>query len=241
MKISDHCYFIAGLTTIPPWMVNSGLIVGKEKTLIVDTGYNYLSAKTIYGYAKAVAPDNEMIVINTEPHFDHIGGNCFFAELGVNIYGHKNINRTAEDLENSKKGYHESITNLMRREKNEEDLVFYKTSAVNPNIKIDSDTKFNLGELEAEIFLTPGHTKMNISIHVPKDDVLFCGDVIVADYFPNLEDGVKTDWEVWLNSLKKIEDKNSKIIVSGHGDVLKGEKLLLEIMRMRSILSSAIE
>jgi metal-dependent hydrolase (beta-lactamase superfamily II) len=29
----------------------------------------------------------------TEPHFDHIGGNCFFKEKEINIFGHKDICR----------------------------------------------------------------------------------------------------------------------------------------------------
>ena len=86
MKISEHCYIISGLSVEPPWSVNSGFIVGGHSTLIVDTGSNYLSAQTIYGYASCVKPDNKLIVINTEPHFDHIGGNCFFREKNIDIF-----------------------------------------------------------------------------------------------------------------------------------------------------------
>ena len=78
MKISQHCYLISGLSVEPPWTVNAGFIVGRHTTLIVDTGSNYLSAQTIYGYALCAKPGNKLIVVNTEPHFDHIGGNSFF-------------------------------------------------------------------------------------------------------------------------------------------------------------------
>ncbi len=240
MKISNRCYVIYGLTTIPPWMVNSGFIVGDEKTLIVDCGSNYLSAKTIYGYAKAAKPGNELIAINTEPHFDHIGGNCFFDEMGVDIYGHHKIKRTDEVLAEVKKEFNKTITSELRKRKNEEEIVFYKTKVINPNTGISSNTTLDLGGTTAEIFLTPGHTKMNLSVYIKEEAVLFCGDAIVNDYIPNLEDGGKDDWEQWLMSIEKIQKIAPEIIVSGHGEILTGDKIADEIERTKSILNSAI-
>ncbi|MFZ1979039.1 MAG: MBL fold metallo-hydrolase [Bacteroidota bacterium] len=72
MKFTDNCYAITGLYYIPPWSVNAGFIAGKKKTLIVDTGGSTISAQTIDGYASSVRPGNEIIVINTEKHLDHI-------------------------------------------------------------------------------------------------------------------------------------------------------------------------
>jgi glyoxylase-like metal-dependent hydrolase (beta-lactamase superfamily II) len=78
MKLTDHCYAVTGLGYYPPWIVNAGFIAGDSKTLIVDSGPNFLSAQTIYGYAQSVKPGNELILINTEKHLDHILGNSFF-------------------------------------------------------------------------------------------------------------------------------------------------------------------
>ena len=241
MQISKRCYVIYGLSTIPPWMVNSGFIIGDEKTLIVDCGSNYLSAKTIYGYAKAVKPDNELIAINTEPHFDHIGGNCFFKEMGVDIYGHSKINRRDEELEETKKEYGKSITNELRKNKKEEEVVFYNTTVVNPNIGISSNTIIDLGGINAEIILTPGHTKMNLSIYIAYEKVLYCGDTLVTDYLPNLEDGGVSDWKEWLASIEQIKNIPPGVIVPGHGEIMKGDKIKTEITRISSILNSAIE
>ena len=97
MKISDHCYAITGLSFIPPWAVNAGFIVGQRQTLIVDTGPNFLSAQTIYGYASTVQAENSLIALNTEQHFDHLGGNSFFQEKNIDIYGHYQIHREEGD------------------------------------------------------------------------------------------------------------------------------------------------
>ena len=240
MKISENCYVIYGLAAIAPWMVNAGFITGRQKTLVVDCGGNYLSAKTIYGYAKNIRPQNELTAINTEPHFDHMGGNCFFAEKGVDIYGHKNINRKSSELEQVKDEYNLSILDKRRQAVREENLVFYKTCAVNPNKKAAFDFSMDLGGITAEIILTPGHTSMNLSVYIPKEGILYCGDTIVTDYIPNLDDGGKDDWKCWLNSLQKIARLSPKIIIPGHGEILEGYEIEKEISRMRSIINLAI-
>src|SRR4051812_21732241 len=98
MKISQHCYAITGLSFIPPWTVNAGFITGGAATLVVDTGANMQAARTIYGYARSARPTNDLFVVNTERHLDHISGNSLFRELDIDIYGHHAIARSEEDL-----------------------------------------------------------------------------------------------------------------------------------------------
>jgi len=83
MKISKSCYGITGFSEETPWAVSSGFVIGGHSTLIIDTGSNYLSAQTIFGYSTGINQDNNSLVINTEPHFDHIGGTVFSANAGL--------------------------------------------------------------------------------------------------------------------------------------------------------------
>lgn len=64
---------MTGLYFLPPWGVNASFVAGREKTLIIDTGANYISAQTIHGYVQAVNEENSLVVINTEKHLDHFG------------------------------------------------------------------------------------------------------------------------------------------------------------------------
>lgn len=205
MKLTNNCYAILGLGLIPPWTVNSGFITGSEKTLIIDTGPNYLSAQTIYGYAKNVIPKNEIIVINTEKHLDHLGGNSLFKEKGIKIYGHDKIKRDSSDLEDDIKDLNKSILNKIRREAHEEKIFYENTTIVNPDFVIRDSENIDLGKDEfAEILFTPGHTPTNNSVYFPKEKILYCGDCLVNGYIPNLEAGNKKDWEIWLNSIDRI-------------------------------------
>lgn len=241
MKVSDHCFAITGLYYITPWNVNSGFIVGNKKTLVVDSGSNYLSAQTIYGYAAAVKPENEIILLNTEKHLDHIGGNEYFSEKGVSIYGHSTIKRDQKEFDQMVNEINPLISNTARRQNHEERIAFQNTRIVNPDHIIDRDVEFDLGDIQARILLTSGHTKSNISVYVPKDKVLYCGDMILRDIIPNLEEGNVFDWRIWLDSLGIIDEIDIEVVIPGHGGVIQSEAdVKREVERMKNILNNAI-
>jgi glyoxylase-like metal-dependent hydrolase (beta-lactamase superfamily II) len=240
MQIAQHCFALIGFAYIPPWSVNAGFIVGDEKTLIVDSGPNTLAAATIRGYAQAVRPSNQLLLINTERHLDHISGNSHFADHGVEVYGHVGIQRQDSELKSDIDEYIACTPNVIRREQQEAAIVFTDTRIVNPVHKISSEIKFNLGNLNAEVLVTPGHTPTNLCVFVPAERVLFCGDSVVSGYLPNLEGGSVRDWQQWLSTLDRITELEAEVMVCGHGPVLQGANVPKEIQRIRTIIERAI-
>lgn len=241
MKISQNCYFISGLSVEPPWTVNSGFVVGGHTTLIIDTGSNYSSAQTILGYATCAAPKNKLIVVNTEPHFDHIGGNCLFEEKGIEIYAHPKLHRSESDFKQNIKDLNDTILNRVRRDKNEAKEFFYNTTLVNPTRSTLNVKQFDIGGVSVLVNETPGHTPFNISLFELKDRVLFCGDTIVTGYLPNLEAGNATLWKKWLETLIDIRNLSPQIIITGHGySIVGSENIKEEIERMEKIIRTAI-
>lgn len=234
MKITEKCFAVTGLFYLPPWTVNSGFVVGNRKTLVIDSSVSYLSAQTIYGYASLARPSNELILVNTEKHLDHIGGNSFFAEKGIPIYGHYLIRRKESDFENQLVEAHNFANFVDPQRADEGKIAFDRTRIVNPSFPILEDTEFDLGNLNVDILLTPGHTDTNISVHCPSDGVVYVGDCIVNAYSPNIGEANR---ENWLNSLEVIESLNIETIVPGHGELINGRmRILEEITRMRKIL-----
>ncbi len=240
MKITKSCYAVLGFGYVPPWIINAGFIIGGNKTLIVDTGPSYFAAQTIYGYAHNLKPGNEIIVVNTEKHLDHIAGNCFFKEMNCSIYGSGGINRTIDDLEDDIREWNDSILNVKRRHLREEKIFFENTKIVNPDKTINDDFIFNLGDVQAKIFSTPGHTATNISVYVEEERVLYTGDCMINKYLPNLEAGGVSDWKIWLRSLEKISGMKLKFVVPGHGNVLTADEIPSAIDRIKTILEEAI-
>lgn len=240
MKLSPHCYAITGLAFLPPWTVNAGFITGGTTTLVVDTGATMQAARTISGYASCAAPHNHLLVINTERHLDHIGGNSLFRDQGIAIYGHHGIVRTDDELAEAVEELNRCIPDHIRRQREEARVFYASTRIVNPNQVVEGEMSLDLGSLSVQVFPTPGHTATNLSIFIPSDGVLYCGDCLVSAYLPNLEEGTKTEWRTWLDSLDRIEALAPEMIVPGHGEVLRGKEIAQELRRTRQVLTTAI-
>jgi glyoxylase-like metal-dependent hydrolase (beta-lactamase superfamily II) len=240
LRLSDRCFAITGLGYLPPWTVNAGFVTGDDRTLLIDTGANAGAAATIHGYASIARPGNGLLVLDTERHFDHIGGNCYFREHGIDVYGHESIQRTNDEFRAEMAEFNEEISNPARRGQKESRIFYHKTLLANPNCPITGNSRMDLGNCEIEILLTPGHTPSNISVYVPSDGVLYCGDCLVNGYIPNLDAGAADDWVIWLKSLDRVADLGASSIVPGHGPVAQGEQVPALIASVREVLERAL-
>ena len=226
---------------MPPWSVNAGFITGSETTLIVDTGANASAAATIHGYATTARPSNQLLVLNTERHFDHIGGNGYFRAREIDIFGHAGIQRTEDEFSAEIAEFNRQIPNAVRRANQDTQVFYHGTRLANPNRPIAEDVRMDLGACEIEILLTPGHTPTNISVYVPSDGALFCGDCLINGYLPNLDAGSVADWRVWIQSLDRIAALAPRIVVAGHGPVATGDEAPRVIENVRDVLLRSIE
>lgn len=242
MRLTDKCYAVTGLYFSPPWTVNAGFIVGEQKTLVIDSGSNSISAQTIYGYASAIKQTNELALINTEKHLDHIGGNSYFYDKNVDIYGHLLINRKQKEFDDMINEENMNLQNELRRNNNEGSLAYQNTRVINPNNRISKDFIFELGGSEVRVIMTPGHTETNLSVFNEKAGVLFCGDCLLPGFLPNLEEGSHNEWNIWIKSLETIKNLDCEIVVPGHGEVIFGkETIAKEIQRTVNYINSAIQ
>ncbi len=241
MRLSNRCFAVIGLGYLPPWSVNAGFITGDETTLIIDTGANAAAAATIHGYATAARPSNRLLVLNTEQHFDHIGGNGYFRARGIDVYGHSTIRRTDAEFRAEMAEFNRNIPNAVRRSSRDTQVFYHGTHLANPNRPISEDFRMDLGGCEIEVLLTPGHTPSNISVHVPSDGALYCGDALISGYLPNLDAGSADDWRLWLKSLDRVEALAPRIVLAGHGPVAVGDEVPRMIARVREILQQSIE
>jgi glyoxylase-like metal-dependent hydrolase (beta-lactamase superfamily II) len=240
MRLSPRCYAVTGLAYSPPWCVNAGFIAGDTQTLVVDTGGNALAGQTVHGYATAARPGNHLRVLNTEKHFDHIGGNSFFCAQGIDIWGHHALARTSGEFQAEIAEFNDAIPNPQRRAAGEAAAFFHGTQLTNPNHALEGDTHWDLGNCAVEILLTPGHTATNISVWVPGDGVLYTGDCLIAEYLPNLDAGTPADWQIWLASIDRLDALKPAIVVMGHGPVARGAQVATVIDRVRRVVSESI-
>jgi glyoxylase-like metal-dependent hydrolase (beta-lactamase superfamily II) len=64
---------------------------------------------------------------------------------------------------------------------------------------------------------------------------------VVREYLPNLDAGGVSDWQLWLDSLDRIERLKPEFVVGGHGPVSRGDEVSAAIDSMRKVLREAIE
>jgi len=240
MRVSGRCFAVTGLGLLPPWCVNAGFVTGDNTTLILDTGPTSFAAATIHGYAVTARPGNALAVLNLERHFDHIGGNGYFRERGIDVFGHPAIQRTADEFRAEIAEFNDAIPNAARKARGEAEAFFAGTVLANPNRPIEREIALDLGDCTVQVLLTPGHTPANLSLWVPGDRVLFCADSLVNGYLPNLDAGGPVEWRQWLESIDRIAALRPEAVVPGHGHVVRGDEVVHLIGRVRAVLEEAI-
>ncbi len=244
MRLTERCYAVTGLAHSSGFSVNAGFVVGDGETLVVDSGFNHLSAQTILGYARAAAPRNRIrYLINTELHADHVLGNSLFKEQGATILAHRGAVLEPSRVDELGQGINEEFAERyrIRAALGEGTLFFENTQVCNPDILIDEDRSLRLGGLQVEVLLTPGHTHTNLSVHVPDERLVYVGDLIYSRYLPTMRPSFfegEGQWGHWMRSLGRIEALDLDVLVPGHGAVCEGARIDEEISRHRRYLEN---
>lgn len=82
------------------------------------------------------------------------------------------------------------------------------------DVKLKEGDRFKLGEAEAEIFETPGHTSGHISFWFPKSHALFCADTLFSLGCGRLFEGTPAD--MWKSLQKFAPLPDEALVYCGH-------------------------
>ncbi len=217
---------------------NSGLVDLGEAALVFDTGLTPDSAKDLSIATRKALGRPPSLVANSHWHLDHTLGNQEFATSP--IWGTR---RTREILlakqdqlkaETAREVLEKDIRELeshraeMRTDGARDDLEFILqinrallSSAGSARFAPPDhtfETRLALpGSRGAELVsFGSGHTEADAILHLPRDRVVFAGDLVVLGVQPSLGSG---DPERWLGVLDQIERLGAERIVPGHGPV----------------------
>ena len=102
---------------------------------------------------------------------------------------------------------------------------------IEPDLLLSDNDKIVDGELQ--IIHSPGHSVGHICVYYPKKEILFSGDHILSKITPHLgtfiipgasefnkKNKFENILEHYLNSLDRIDELNSKIILPGHEQII---------------------
>ena len=163
-QINDHIYQIKDgmgvLTT---------LVIGKNKALLIDTGYGLFNLKK-YIYTITQLP---LIVVASHGHMDHTGGNYLFDQVYID---EKDI--ALCKIHNSLLWRKREITNAINLHLI--DSTFDKDTFLKQRegnlISLKPNQTFDLGNITAHIIPMEGHTLGSVGIYLKEDKILVVTD-----------------------------------------------------------------
>ncbi len=198
-KITDNVYVESQLS-----VCNTSVVVTKDGVVVIDTPMVPANAKKVAAEIAKFGPVR--YVINTEPHGDHIAGNCYFGGMVVTQDGTRDALLAAKPEEIT------GMLQMMAPDSLPLDKEFYFRPS---DITFSESLTLYLGGYTFHLIHMPGHTPYSLAVHVPEERIVFTSDNINLG-MPIFRDAVPDEW---LKTLKRLEGLDVDKVVPGHGEV----------------------
>jgi cyclase len=190
---------------------NAGFVVGENGVAVIDTFEDPAAAVELLGKIREITKLPIKFVVNTHYHLDHVNGDDVFAAAGAIILAQRNVGSWIRTENLHLFGEHIPAALKARIE-----------SLPLPDVTYDDGVDLHLGR-DVHVRYYPGHTGGDSIVVVSGANIVFCGDLLWKDHFPNLIDA---STEEWINTLEKFQASyGSYTLVPGHGDVARAEDL----------------
>lgn len=198
-KVTDNVYVESEIS-----VCNTSVVVTREGVVVIDTPMAPANAKKVAADIARFGPVR--YVINSEPHTDHIAGNCYFGGSVVAHEGTRDALLAArvDDI----KGMLQWVA--------PDSLPLDKEFRIRPpEITFSERLTLYLGDHTFQLIHTPGHTPYSLAVYVPEERIVFTSDNINLG-MPVFRDSLP---DKWLDTLKRLEELDVDKVVPGHGEV----------------------
>lgn len=235
-------------------MSNSGIIDLGNGVLVVDTFTTPSAARALKMAAEELTQKKVKYVFNTHYHGDHTFGNQVFQDEAViistpetkNFHVGKNIMR---DLRTEKEDTMAYINQLQNRLLSEQDPVtkcsvenqwnemrqvfeaIDELKIVPPSILFEEKLVIEGNSRTVVCYcFGGGHTPSDAIIYLPKEKILFAGDLVLERLHPPIFDSIS-----FINNLERIAQLEIEKIVTGHGGIVLKEHINIMIDYLRHL------
>ncbi|MFD8059219.1 MBL fold metallo-hydrolase [Streptomyces cyaneofuscatus] len=181
---------------------NAGLIAAGDRPALIDTAATEARSLALRDTVTTVAKAPRYVV-NTHPHGDHTFGNRFFTDEAVIIA--QEATRAEMDLA----GLH--LTGLWP------DVRWGDIGVELPGVTFRESLTLHLGDTTAELMhLGTAHTKNDTVVWLPRQRVLFTGDIVMSGATPFCLTGSIAGS---LDVIERLRALAPSVVVPGHGPV----------------------
>lgn len=190
---------------------NAGVVIGDDGVMVVDALATPYQAKRLLRYIRGVTKKPVKYLVLTHYHAVRV--------LGASAYKAKEIiasNGTCELIkERGAQDYKSEAQRFPR--------LFQKIETVPgltwPTMTFDTGMTLRFGGREVRVMhLGRGHTKGDTVVWLPKEKVLFSGDLVEQGAAPYCGDAYLNDWPTTLEAVRAL---GAKKLVPGRGLALK--------------------
>lgn len=250
---------------------NSVFVVTDEDVVVVDTNITPSSAAELLAALRKVTSKPVRFVVNTHFHDDHVMGNQVFAEAfpGVQFVAHATTREdmTTDGVSNRKQLLEGAppMLDYMRKlatenkslggwELTPEERASYASDIaqveryiaeapsfrlVLPTITVEDRLTLHRGGRTIEVLhLGPGHSRGDLVVNLPEQGIVVAGDLVGL---PTPLAGLKSDIGAWAGTLEKLLALKPKLIVPGHGPVLRDDAYVRLTAETMASISRQVE
>ncbi len=209
--VSPDVYFHEGqLSDSADAVCNNGWIIFEDYVLVIDANFP-AGARQIISKIRSMTTKPIRFALDTHHHGDHAYGNEVYVEAGAVPFAHTGV---IEEMKRYETGYYGGKPGSWEAAaKGRADL---KTSKLKPpTVLFSGELVFDDGKHRAEIMhLGIAHTHGDALAWLPKEKILFAGDVCVNGPYNYVGDGSVEKWVETLDAAKKL---GATVVCTGHG------------------------
>jgi glyoxylase-like metal-dependent hydrolase (beta-lactamase superfamily II) len=202
-------------------IANTSWIVFRDYVVVIDANYPW-GARAALADIRKTSNKPIRYVFDTHYHADHAFGNSVFVDAGATIVCSEEC--VAESRAKNPPAWANDT------ETGAYSLKPYRLE--HPQIGFHGKMAFDDGSRRLDLVrMGPGHTRGDAVAYLPKERILFTGDLCVNFAGQNMADP-DADPDNWLRVLDDLAQKDVAIVIPGHGsqgttDTLRGQRAYL--------------
>lgn len=189
---------------------NVGLFVTDDGPILVDAPMLPEQARHWRETIRSVVDKPVVYLIHTDFHPEHTLGN---RELGGTIVAH---DRVYQEIKSYSEAARQRLLDQVRREYPAAASEIAAQPFALPELTFAHRMYLYCGGQEIQAIFVGGHTPATSMVHLPRQEVLFAGDVVVNGRYPVM---THANSKEWLDALTLIRRMIPRFIVPGSGDV----------------------
>ncbi|HKA02431.1 MAG TPA: MBL fold metallo-hydrolase [Candidatus Solibacter sp.] len=196
-------------------IANAGWVVFRDYVLVIDANYPW-GARAILADLRKTTDKPIRFVFDTHYHADHAFGNSLYVDAGATIV-------CSEDCMAES---HRKNTVAWAGDKGEGEFDLNQWRLEHPQAAFVDRMVFDDGRQRVELTkVGPGHTLGDAIAYLPKERILFTGDLCLTRAGNNIADP-DADPENWVKALDRLNQLDVGILIPGHGPLGNHESIL---------------